>query len=99
MGAWRTPPEQEAPGRAEMEDRLREAGGEPSDWSNGPGDTYSQHEHGYHKLLFCVKGSITFHTPDGDFELRAGDQLDVEPGTPHSATVGDEGCECVEAAI
>ncbi len=99
MGAWRTPPEQEAPSLATMEEHLRQAGGQPRRWSNQPGDTYDSHEHGYHKVLFCVRGSIVFHTPDGDIQLRAGDRLDVEPRTPHSATVGDEGVECVEAAV
>jgi quercetin dioxygenase-like cupin family protein len=45
-----------------------------------------------------VEGSIVFHTRDGDFELEAGDRLDVEPNTQHAATVGPSGCTCVEAA-
>jgi quercetin dioxygenase-like cupin family protein len=48
--------------------------------------------------LFCVDGSITFHTPDGDVELHPGDRLDLPPGTPHSATVGTSGVTCMEAA-
>jgi len=36
---------------------------------------------------------------DGDFELRPGDRLDVDPGTPHGATVGPEGVTCVEATL
>jgi mannose-6-phosphate isomerase-like protein (cupin superfamily) len=67
-------------------------------WSNGPGDTYATHGHAYHKVLFCLSGSIVFHTAAGDIELRAGDRLDLEPGTAHAATVGREGCECVEAS-
>ncbi len=49
-------------------------------------------------MLFCLAGSIVFHTDEGDIELTAGDRLDLEPGTSHSATVGPEGCECVEAS-
>jgi hypothetical protein len=49
-------------------------------------------------VLFCLAGSIVFHTDDGDIELTAGDRLDLEPGTAHSATVGPDGCECVEAS-
>jgi quercetin dioxygenase-like cupin family protein len=49
-------------------------------------------------VLFCLAGSIVFHTEDGDIELTAGDRLDLEPGTRHSATVGPDGCECVEAS-
>ena len=70
----------------------------PRSWGNGPGDIYASHEHGFHKVLFCLSGSIVFHTHDGDVELTAGDRLDVEPGTVHAATVGAEGCSCVEAS-
>ena len=72
--------------------------GAPHTWSNGPGDRYGRHVHGYHKVLFCLAGSIVFHTDDGDLELSAGDRLDLSAGTPHAATVGDQGCECIEAS-
>jgi mannose-6-phosphate isomerase-like protein (cupin superfamily) len=70
----------------------------PRSWSNGPGDRYGRHDHAFHKVLFCLSGSIVFHTGEGDIELTRGDRLDLVPGTPHSATVGPEGCECVEAS-
>jgi len=70
----------------------------PRPWSNGPGDVYGWHDHGYHKVLFCLSGSIVFHTRDGDVELTAGDRLDLEPRTEHAATVGPHGCACVEAS-
>ena len=70
----------------------------PRAWGNGPGDTYGRHNHDYHKVLFCLSGSIVFHTDDGAIELTAGDRLDLEPGTGHAATVGPQGCRCVEAS-
>lgn len=70
----------------------------PQTWGNDAGDTYGRHDHAYHKVLFCLAGSIVFHTDDGDLELRAGDRLDLEPGTAHAATVGPGGCRCVEAS-
>lgn len=70
----------------------------PRSWANGPGDAYGWHTHGYHKVLFCLDGSITFHLRDADVTLVAGDRLDLEPGTEHAATVGPEGCTCVEAS-
>ena len=70
----------------------------PRSWGNGPGDTYGRHAHGFHKVLFCLDGSITFHLDDGDVELGAGDRLDIEPHTEHGATVGPAGCSCVEAS-
>lgn len=70
----------------------------PRSWGNGPGDAYGQHAHDYHKVLFCLRGSITFHLDGGNVELGPGDRLDIEPGTTHAATVGPNGCTCVEAS-
>ena len=71
---------------------------QPHSWSNGPGYRYPAHTHGYHKVLYCAAGSITFHTGDGDVTLHPGDRLDLPPGTEHSATVGPDGVTCLEAA-
>ncbi len=71
---------------------------DPHTWSNEPGYFYAEHQHPYHKVLFCVEGSIVFHIPDGDVPLSEGDRLDLPPRTPHSATVGDTGVTCMEAA-
>jgi quercetin dioxygenase-like cupin family protein len=70
----------------------------PRPWSNAPGDSYWWHAHHYHKVLFCLDGSIVFHTREGDVELSAGDRLDLEPGTEHAATVGPQGVSCIEAS-
>jgi cupin superfamily acireductone dioxygenase involved in methionine salvage len=48
-------------------------------------------------VLFCLSGSIVFHTRAGDVALEAGDRLDLPPGTEHAATVGPSGVTCVEA--
>jgi hypothetical protein len=69
----------------------------PRTWGNGPGDRYGWHAHEFHKVLFCLRGSIVFHTREGDVPLT-GDRLDLEPGTEHAATVGPDGCDCVEAS-
>lgn len=67
-------------------------------WANGPNDRYGPHEHGFHKVLFCLSGAIVFHLDGEDIELAPGDRVDLEPGAWHGATVGPEGCECVEAS-
>lgn len=96
-GATRT--ERVVRGLDEATDVFRAEGcSSPRPWGNGPGDTYGLHSHGFHKVLFCLKGSIVFHIFDGDVELRAGDRLDLEPGTEHAATVGPDGVSCVEAS-
>ncbi|MEX2246828.1 MAG: cupin domain-containing protein [Dehalococcoidia bacterium] len=75
-------------------ERLR-----PSRWSNGAHDTYAQHSHGYHKVLYCLAGSIVFQLAESgeELELRPGDRLEIAPGTSHAAVVGPEGVACVEA--
>ena len=88
----------ESPGREDIEARFEEEGLGPHTWGNGPGYEYEWHTHDYHKVLYCVSGSIVFHTDEGDFDLRPGDRLDVEAGTGHSATVGQDGVQCMEAA-
>jgi hypothetical protein len=77
---------------------LAEGCSPPRFWGNGPGDTYGRHEHPFHKVLFCLGGSIVFRLDDEDAALRPGERLDLAPGTAHAATVGPEGCECVEAS-
>jgi quercetin dioxygenase-like cupin family protein len=93
--AWDAPT---PPDRPAIESRFREEALSPHGWGNAPGDRYSRHSHEYDKVLYCVAGGITFHTDAGDFDLSPGDRLEVDAGTPHSATVGSEGVECLEAS-
>ena len=88
----------EAPFHEDIRAKFAGEGLSPHGWGNDPDHEYGWHSHGYHKVLYCASGSIVFHTEDGDFPLEAGDRLDVEPGTGHSATVGPDGVECLEAA-
>ena len=87
-----------ATGVAGASAHLRAAGVEPQAWSNGPGDRYSAHEHGFTKLLVCAEGSITFLIGTGGepVELSAGDGFELPPHTTHAAIVGATGCTCVE---
>ena len=82
-----------------IEERFRSEGLDPHSWGNAAGDTYGWHQHDYHKVLYCVRGGITFHGRDGDVTLTAGDRLEIDAGTEHAATVGAEGVECMEAAV
>ena len=83
------------------EARLRAEGLDPGAWSNGPGDRYAAHEHGYDKVLVCAAGSIRFGLPaTGDIaELLAGDRLDLPAQTSHDAIVGPHGVTCLEAHL
>jgi quercetin dioxygenase-like cupin family protein len=87
-----------APDEAEL---LRQYAAEslrPYQWANGPGDRYAPHAHAYHKVLYVVRGSITFGLPArGEaLELHAGDRLDLPAGVVHDALVGPEGVVCLE---
>ena len=86
------------PERERIEARYAAEGLSPYSWGNGPGDTYGWHTLSYTKVLYCVTGSIVFHTREGDFALEPGDRLEVDPGTEHAATVGADGVLCLEAA-
>jgi quercetin dioxygenase-like cupin family protein len=60
---------------------------------------YSPHSHPYHKVIYVVRGTITFGLPDANqqLELGAGDRLDLPAGVTHDAIVGPEGVVCLEA--
>lgn len=68
-------------------------------WSNRPGDVYSAHSHGYNKVIYVVRGSITFGLPESGqkVELFVGDRLDLPSGIKHDAVVGTQGVICLEA--
>lgn len=98
ISAWLTPADGEAD-RDRIAHLLNAAGGEPRWWSNEPGAVYAPHEHNYHKVLFCVSGSIVFVVDDEQLFLTPGDRLDIEPATPHAAVVGTDGVTCGEVAV
>ena len=79
-----------------IEESLRGEADDVYGWSNGPGDRYARHSHAYTKILYCVTGSIDFSLDDRVIHLRAGDRMELPAGTPHAATVGPDGCACVE---
>lgn len=91
-----TPPTEE-----ELRQRLESEQLKVYHWSNDPGDVYAGHTHGYHKIIYVVKGSINFDFPTRhqSVTLRAGDRLDIPTGVRHSAVVGPEGVTCLEAHI
>jgi len=78
---------------------MRAEGLAPYRWSNSAYDVYPPHCHRYHKVVYCLRGTIRFvlTAENESLELRAGDRLDLEPGTEHSAFVGPEGVVCLEA--
>jgi quercetin dioxygenase-like cupin family protein len=82
-------------------ERIRAEGLSPQPWSNGPGDRYGAHEHGYDKVIVCTSGSIAFGLPEhgATIELAEGDRLELPAGTRHDARVGPSGVACLEAHL
>lgn len=93
---WEGP---ESPSEENLRERYMEEGLKPYAWSNGPGDTYAPHSHSYHKVIYVVRGSITWILPESgrEIETAAGDRLDLPPGVVHAAKVGLQGVTCLEA--
>jgi mannose-6-phosphate isomerase-like protein (cupin superfamily) len=91
----------EALSRRSIAERLRDEGLDVSSWSNGPGDRYDAHEHGYDKVIVVATGSIVFGLPDAgrSVALGAGDRLELPARTRHDATVGSSGVSCLEAHL
>ena len=79
--------------------RLIAEGLEPGAWSNGPGDRYGAHDHGYDKVIVVAAGSIRFGLPDGPIDLETGDRLELPAGLAHDAIVGPSGVTCLEAHL
>jgi mannose-6-phosphate isomerase-like protein (cupin superfamily) len=77
---------------------MTDEGLSPYAWSNGPHDVYSAHTHSYDKVIYVVRGTITFGLPElgKQITLNAGDRLDLPAGTVHDATVGAQGVVCLE---
>lgn len=86
------------PSEDEIVRAFRAEGLSPHSWSNGANFRYGGHSHPYHKVLYCVRGSIVFHAEGRAIELKPGDRMEIPPGTTHSADVGPHGVACMEAA-
>jgi len=70
----------------------------PYSWSNRPQESYFAHSHTYHKVIYVVRGSITFGLPQTGqkITLKTGDRLDLPAGIVHDARVGAYGVTCFE---
>jgi uncharacterized protein YjlB len=87
------------PTESTLRQMMADEGLHPYSWSNGPHDVYAAHSHGYDKVIYVVKGSITFGLPQlgQQLTLNEGDRLDLPAGIVHDAVVGPQGVVCLEA--
>ena len=88
-----------SPTESTLRQLCADEGLSPYPWSNGPHDVYAAHTHSYDKVIYVVRGSITFGLPElgQRHTLNAGDRLDLPAGTVHDAVVGEQGVICLEA--
>lgn len=87
-----------------LRERLVGEGLDPGAWSNGPGDRYPSHAHGYDKVIVVASGSIRFGLDTSGaagevLEAGAGDRLELPAGLRHEALVGPDGVICLEAHL
>jgi quercetin dioxygenase-like cupin family protein len=90
------------PNEETLRSLLKAEGLDAYRWSNGPGDRYAAHRHPFHKVIYCVEGSITFTLPELDSRsllMTPGDRLDLPAGVLHAALVGEQGVVCLEAHL
>ena len=87
------------PSEAALRRLLAEEGLSAYAWSNAPYEVYAPHAHDYNKVIYVVRGSITFQLIElGTWhKLNPGDRLDLPAGTVHAAEVGADGVLCLEA--
>lgn len=93
--------ESEAPSEEAIGQILNEEGLSYYPWSNDPNDLYPPHVHTYDKVIYVVRGSITFILPEGDqrLTLHPGDRLELPAKIVHSAVVSSQGVTCFEAHL
>lgn len=84
------------PPDADLMARLRAEADGCHRWSSGAGDIYPEHRHGYQKVLYCERGSISVRLAGRELRLGAGERMVLPAGTSHSAVVGPDGCVCLE---
>ncbi len=89
------------PSESELRRLMQIEGLHPYSWSNGPGDLYAAHSHSYNKVIYVLRGTITFGLPKSgeQLSLGPGDQLGLPAGTVHNAVVGPQGVTCLEAQL
>lgn len=88
------------PTEDDLRQLMQNEGLSPQFWTANDGDRFDVHVHDYHKVLYCVDGTIWFTFPDDPdtvIEMEPGDRLDLPAGVRHGAQVGMEGVACLEA--
>jgi len=60
-----------------------------------PGSSWEEHQHPQDQITTIVRGEIDFVVDGQPVTLSAGQTSALPGNVPHSATVGDQGCETI----
>jgi hypothetical protein len=79
--------------------KMTQEGLRPYAWSKGPNFRQAARSHGYHKVLYCVEGTLEVVLPDmkQSILLRPGDRVDLPRGVRHESITGPRGAQCLES--
>jgi uncharacterized protein YjlB len=91
-------PDSATPTESTLRQLFADEGMIPYQWSNMLADIYRAHTHSFDKVIYVLRGSITFGLPElgQQLTLTAGDRLDLPAGIVHDAVVGAQGVVCLE---
>lgn len=59
---------------------------------DGPNFEYPEHEHPVYTAHIIIEGSMTIWQGGKEHVCRAGERMNFEKSTPHTAKMGPEGC-------
>ena len=84
-----------------LKEIMRQNNLDPVVMTNNPYDTYFAHKHTFHKVVYIVRGTVTFNLPilKKKFVLIAGDRFDLPAGIVHSVEIGAEGAVFLEGLV
>ncbi len=71
--------------KREIERLLREEGYEVYEWYDPPGAYYPVHTHPGREVRWVIEGEVVIGTQEGEFLLKEGDMIELEPEVPHWA--------------
>lgn len=70
---------------------LRAEGLYVTEWTDGPGAAYPEHSHPFREVRLVLEGALTMVVGSAEVTLGPGDRIDLDPGEPHSARIGEGG--------
>lgn len=62
-----------------------------------PGAVIPEHHHPHQQITFVISGTMEFELDGEKRMLQGGDGALIPPDTPHSAVIGGEGCQALDA--